>query len=889
MTRLARLVHGVRALFSRKADRELDEELRAYVDLAADAKVAAGASRETAYRAARLETGNLDAAKELVRDIGWENAVLAGGRDIRHAGRLLRRAPGFTAAATLTLALGIGATTAIASVVYGVLLKPLPFADPDRLVALYHVTPASRTDAQSAATYFTYRDHGRVFDGIGLWTSGDVSVVRNASPEQVHVLRVTEGTLSLLGVRPERGRLFQPGDDVPNGPARVVLAYPYWRQAFGASPDVVGQPLVIDGTPHEVIGVLPRSFRLLENDSQVVLPLQLDRAAARTGPLPGLKGIARLKAGVTLADADADIARMIPLIVREFPLAPGLTEKMWASVGLAPNVRPLAEAAIGEMRRPLWTLLGAVGVVLLMAWANVANLLLVRAEGRRREFAVRCALGASRRRMAAALLSESLILGLAGGAVGVLLAGLGVGLLRRLAPVALPRVDDIGIDAVVLLFTLVVSVVTSLLFGLLPVLRMGALNAGALTETGRSTTDPPGRHRVHNILVVVQIALALVLLVVSGLMVRTFVALRQVDPGFVRPAEAQVFDIVLPPALIREPRQVAATYEQMAARLQHVPGVQAVGLGVIRLDGIAGKAPLYVDGRAAPVLPPIRSVWTIGGGYFDALGNALVAGRAITWSDILESRPVAVISQNLAREFWPTPANAVGQRIGLFPGGPWQEVVGVAGDVRADGLNRPAPQLAYFPMASAQGVSRNVTFIVRSSRVGTPGFLRELQQAVWSVNPNVPLAAARTLQEIAAVSTAQTSFALIMLAIAAAVALLLALVGVYGVVSYVAAERTHEIGIRMALGAQSGDVRTMLLRRGVALTLAGLALGLAAAMLVTPVITTLLYGIGPLDPLTYAGVALALGAAVLLATYLPVRRAARQAPIGALRAGSARP
>jgi putative ABC transport system permease protein len=806
-------------------------------------------------------------------------------QDVRYAARTLRKQPGFAAVAILTLALGIGATTAIFSVVYGVLLKPLPFADPDRLVALYHLAPGfgpGSKGPQGAATYFTYRDNGRVFEDIGLWHAENVSIIRSGAPEQVQALRVTDGTLSLLGVRPELGRVIQKEDDVPGAPLRVVLTYGYWQRAFGAARDVVGQSLGIDGTSYEIVGVLPASFKLLDTEPQVILPLRLNRANTLTGGFL-YSGVARLKPDVTLSQANDDIARMIPLIVKQFPLMPGVTQKMWDSVGLAPNVRPLAEDVIGEMSRPLWILLGTVGIVLLMAWTNVANLLLVRAEGRQREFAVRGALGASRGRIAAGLLSESLMLGLAGGALGILFAQAGVGLLRKMAPAALPRVDDIGIDAVVLLVTLIISVVTALMFGLLPALRLGTLNFSVLKEAGRSASDAPGRHRTRNTLVVAQVALALVLLIVSGLMARTFVAMRQVQPGFVRPAEVQTFGIALPGALIRDRQQVARTYERIAERLMQVPGVVAVGLAnMIPMDGTRGGAPLFVEDRPVAGTPPARRAKAIGPGYFETMGNPVVAGRTITWTDIFELKPIAVISENLAREYWGEPTKALGKRIGGIPG-EWSEIVGVVGNVREEGLNQPAPTIVYWPMADQRFVSRDMSYVVRSKSVGAPGFLRELQQAVWSVNPNLPLATMQTLDEIQADSMAQTSFAMVMLAIAASVALLLGVVGIYGVIAYIATQRTREIGIRIALGAQTGDVRRLFLRHGLVLTLGGIALGIGAAILLTRVMSALLFGVGPMDPVTYVAASAGLAAVAALATYLPARRASAVDPVVALR------
>jgi predicted permease len=875
----------------KRTDEDFGEEIRANIALDTDRLIAEGMNPEQARRAALRAFGNITRAQERFyesRRLTWLDDLR---RDVRYGLRALVRTPGFTAVAVLTLALGIGASTAIFSVVYGVLLKPLPFHEPDRLVALYHLAPGFGTNElpQSAATYFTYRDNARVFEDIGLWNTGDVSVNRSGEPEQVRALRVTDGTLSLLGVRPALGRLVRKEDDVPGAPDRVILSHAYWQRAFGAAKDVVGQSLVMNARPYEIVGVLPASFKLLETDPQVILPLRLNRANAEAGGGIGPRGVARLKPGVSLTQASDDIARMIPLIVEQFPPQGALSEvarKVWQEAGLAPNLRPFSEVVIGEMDRPLWILLGTVGVVLLMAWANVANLLLVRAEGRQQELGVRTALGASRGRIALELLSESLMLGLAGVALGVVFAQAGIGLLRRMAPAALPRVDDISLDAVVLLVTLIISVVTSLLFGLIPVLRFRAINLAVLKDAGRSASDAPGRHRARDTLVVAQIALALVLLVVSGLMARTFVAMRQVEPGFVRPEEVQTFRIALPAAIIGNPERVARTYEQIAERLKQVPGVAAVGLAnTIPMGGGGGGSPIFVEDRPAAG-SPFRWSKAIGPGYFETLGTPLVAGRAITWADIHQLPPVASgpslppvlwISENFAREYWEEPSKALGKRLGAP--GLWSEIVGVFGNVREDGLSHPAPTFFYTPMSN----SRDIAYVVRSDRVGAPGFFRELQQAVWSVNPNLPLGRVQTLNEIQARSMAQTSFAMVMLAIAASGALLLALVGIYGVVSYIAAERTYEVGIRMALGAQSWDVRALFLRHGLVLTLAGLLLGTGAARLVTPIMSSLLYGVVPTDPVTFAGMAVVLGAVTLLATYLPARRASRVQPIIALR------
>jgi predicted permease len=608
----------------------------------------------------------------------------------------------------------------------------------------------------------------------------------------------------------------------------------------------------------------------------VLVPLQLDRAD-ETNVSFGFQALGRLKPGTTLAQANADIARMIPIVVRKAP--------RHEAFRLEPNVRPLAQDVIGDVGQLLWILLATVGVVLLIACVNVANLFLVRAEGRQQELAVRAALGASRGRIARALLAESVALGLAGGAVGLLLAESALGLLRRIAPATLPRVDEIALDPAVLLFALAVSVVTGLLFGSIPVLRVGTGRADALKEGGRGSSDGRGRQRTRNVLAVAEVAMALVLLVVSGLMIRTFVAMRSVEPGFVHPEAVQTFRIAVPPRLVEDAQHAARLHEQIAGRLGQVPGVASVGLSSsITMDGEDNGNPLFVEyvGVREGELPALRRFKTAGPGYFETMGNPVVAGRAPAWVDTFQERRVVVLSENLAREYWPTPADALGKRV-RTGGTTWYEVIGVVGDERDDGLNQPATPIVYWPLVNDSYARLTLSYSVRSERVGAPGFLRELQQAVWSVNPDLPLANVQTLDQIRAESMAQTSFAMVMLAIAAAVALLLGTVGIYGVIAYIAAQRTREVGIRMALGAQTADVRRLFLRYGLLLTGAGITLGIGVALALTRVMSALLFGVGATDPATYALVSAALAATALFATWIPARRASRIDPMAALR------
>jgi putative ABC transport system permease protein len=902
-TRLARL------RLSPAREAEIVDELSQHLDDRYDELRGAGADEADARRLAIEELLEPDALARRMRGLRQAHIppattpavptahALAGiSQDLRCAARMLRKQPGFAAVAVVTLALGIGANTAIFSVVYGVLLKPLPFHEPERLVGVWHRAPGLNISLleQGAATYFTYRESSRVFEDIGLWDSEEVSITGRGEPERAQALWVTDGLLPILRVQPLLGRFFTKEDDAPGTPRRAILTHGYWQRRFGGASDVIGRSLIVNGRPCEVIGILPASFKFLRTDPAVLLPFQFNRAEVRVGDF-SYRAVARLKPGVTLEQANADLARMIPLTFDRFAMWPGLTRKMFDEARVGPNVHPLSQDAIGDVGRVLWILVGTVGIVLLIACANVANLFLVRAEGRQQELAVRVALGASRSRIARELLSESVGLALAGGALGLLLASACLGLLAKLAPAGLPRIDEISINPVVLVFTLAISVLAGLLFGLIPVMRFGTPSFIALKEGGRFASDAPGRHRARNALVVSEIALALVLLIVSGLMIRTFIALRRVDPGFVRPNEVQTFRISIPKALIGDPEHVVATYEQIAQHLEQVPGVLSVGMSSsITMDHNSGSTPIFIEGfpEAGRAMPPLRRYKRVGPGYFDTMGNPVLAGRAITWTDIRHGRPVVVISENLAREYWKAPAEALGKRITQSRENPWREIIGVVGSERDDGLDRDATATVYWPIVIEQwwnepiDVQRNMAYAVRSARVGSPGFLRELQQAVWSVNPNLPLGSVRTLDDIQADSMAQTSFALVMLAIAATVALVLGIVGIYGVIAYIATQRTREIGIRMALGAQTGDVRRLFLRHGLLLTGAGIALGIGVALAVTRVVSALLFGVSPMDPVTYVAVAASLATVALVATYVPARRASRTDPIVALRSGT---
>jgi putative ABC transport system permease protein len=808
--------------------------------------------------------------------------------------RRLVRVPLFTTVAAMTLAVGIGANTAIFSVVYGVLLKPLPFRQPDRVVGVWHTAPGINIPLlnQSPATYLTYRDSSRVFEDIGLWDTAAASVTGSGEPERISVLLVTDGVLPLLGVQPFLGRSFDRIDDSRAAPERVMLAYGYWQRKFGEDRNILGRLIQVDGTPREVIGVLRPDFRFLNTNPQMVLPFRFDPSQVFVGNF-SYQGVARLKPGVTIEQANADVARMLPLTLERYRLPPGFTRKMFDDARIGPLVRPLAEDVIGNVRRVLWVMLGTVAIVFLIACANVANLFLVRAEGRQQELAVHAALGASWRRLTTEILSESVTLGLLGGAVGLLLAYAGVAALRWSAPQGLPRIDDITIGAPVLMFAVLISIFAGLIFGLIPVLRFASPNvAGALKEGGRLSSAGRERHRVRNTLVVGQIALAVILLVASGLMIRTFQAMRHVEPGFTRPEQVLTLRVSIPESLVRDAGQTALMHEHIAERIAQIPGVRSVGLSTsITLDAGSSYDPVTVEDFPTPEgrIPPIRRFKWLGAGYVETMGNRVLAGRTFTWTDIHNRAHVAIVNEKFAREYWKDPAAALGKRIKVAPANPWRTIIGIVGDERDDSLARPSPATVYWPMLQEKfwdepvAVQRTIGYVVRSERTGSEPLLKEIQQAVWSVNPNLPVARVRTLERVRDESMAQTSFALVLLAISSAVALLLGIVGIYGVLAYIVTQRTREIGIRMALGAAERDVSRLFLRYGLLLTSIGVVLGLIGAAATTRVMEALLYGVSAVDPATYAIVAVCLAAVTLLASYVPASRAARIEPAVALR------
>jgi predicted permease len=883
----------LRSLFRRgQADQELDDELRDHVERKTEEYIAKGVVPEEARRQALLDMGGLERRKEECRDVRRVRGLQDLAQDLRIALRMLRKSPAFTAITIATLAIGIGANSAIFAVIENVLLKPLPFPDPVQLVDLGHDVPGIGLHGRSAPfLYFTYRDQSRSFQSVGLWREDSNNLTGLAEPEHVRSLEMTSEVLPMLGAQPSLGRLFSDADAAPGAPLTVILAYGFWRAQFGADASVIGRNILVDGLPRQVIGVLPRNFWFMDSKADVVLPFQFDRNKTFLG-LFQASGIARLKPGVSLAQASADCARLIPVALRSFPPPPGLTLETFERDHITPAITSLKASLLGDIGGVLWVLMGTIGMVLLIACANVANLMLVRTQARQQELAIRSALGAGWWQISRELLLESLALGVAGGAVGAGLALAGLRLLQVLHPADLPRLHQISMDAGSVLFTAAISVVAGLLFGLIPAIRYAGGAAAALRMVGRrGGSESRQHHRARNTLVIVQVALALILLVSAGLMIRTFQALLRVNPGFTQPQELQIFDISIPRTVSASPVAVTRMQQSIAEKIAAVPGVSSVGLtNDVPMGSGHWYDPVQVEGRDADKAPSLVYKF-VSPNLLATMGNSLVAGRDFTWEDLYGQHRVAMLSENVARELWGTAQAALSKHVRRLSNSPWCEVIGVVADERADGVDKPAPTTVYWPLlmdhfglAEPLYATREVYYVIRTPRAGSSALVQELSLAVWSVSKELPLANPQTLEDLYKQSLARTSFALVMLGIAGVMAFALGIAGLYGVISYSVAQRTREIGIRIAIGAQRSAVRRLFVAEGVRLAAIGILCGTAAALGLMRLLGSLLFSVKPIDPLTYAAVALALATAAVIASYIPAMRATRVDPVEALRA-----
>jgi predicted permease len=892
------------ALFRRKEIyNRADEELQFHLTMLEQRMIESGISPNDARILAQRQLGNATRIKEQSLDAWRYTFMDTLIRDFRFALRRLMKNVSFVVTAVLTLALGIGATTAIFSVVYSVLIKPLPYPKADELVRIRH----SDIDGErsfSETMYLTYREENRTFASIGLWHETAATLTDRGEPELVRALRVTDGTLQALGIQPMRGRWFtkQEYGPVAEGPEPVILSYAFWQRRFGGEEAVLGREITMEApsgarasplaAQWQVVGIMPRSFRFLDMAPQpeVIVAMRLNPARETINSF-SYDALARLAPGVTAAGARADLERMLPIWLDAWPIQPGgSTKEAIANWRITPVVVPLKDDLVGGVATTLWVLMGAIGAVLLIACANIANLMLVRADARRQEFAVRAALGAAPAGIARELVVEGLVLGAAGSVLGLGLAYVGVQFLVAMGPSDLPRLEEIAVYAPVLAFTVAMAMASTVVFSAIPALKHALQIDTPMTGSPRASTGSPQRSAARSALVIVQVALALVLVVSAALMIRTFQALRDIDLGFSDPATIQTAGIAIPFTQVSDPEQVArvakmtSLQREILDRLAALPGVASVGFANdLPMGGGQWNGPVLVEGEtlAAGETPPSRRWNFVSPGYFEAIGTRMIAGRDITWSDIEAGGRVAVISEDFAREIAIEPAAAVGRRIRLrFDQAGWDEVVGVVQQVHQDGLLEGMPSMAYWPVLTSHRLFGRLdgAFVIRSDRAGTAALRNEVRQAVRSVNGSIPMTREGTMRDLYAASFARTSFTLVMLAIAGGMALALGAVGIYGVISYVVAQRTREIGIRLALGARPRHLERMFLLHGLALSGVGAVVGLVTAMGLGRLMSSLLFGIGPMDPVAYVAALVITITASALASYLPARRAAAISP-----------
>ena len=889
-----RLINLVRP---RRVDSDIQRELEFHIDERADQLHAEGVPLEQARQTARRHFGNALRIREdthRVNSIGWMEQLT---RELRFALRLFRKSPAFAATAVVTLALGIGATTAVFSVVNAVLIRPLSYPDPDRLIGIWHSAQfqgiTSRNVRLSSTMYLTYREHNRTFEHFGLWRPGAATVTGLGDPEQVRTIVVTHDTLPALGIRPAIGRWFTAADDTTGTTETVLLANGYWQRRFGGDPGIIGRVVTIDARPREVIGVMPATFGFLNADADIILPQRFEAEQLLPNDVHTYIGIARLKPAVSLEQASADVARMLPLWIAER----GTNASALTGARFGPALRPVKQDVIGDVSPVLWVLMGTIGIVLLIACANVANLLLVRAEGRRQELIIRAALGAGWSHIARHLLAESGVLSLAGGVVGLALAYGGLQLLIAIGPAQLPRLAEISIDGRVLAFTLVVSLASALLFSLMPALKCAAptrsLGIGTIPG-GRTVSDSPTRQRTQHALVIVQVGLAVVLLVASGLMIRTFLALKNVQPGFTAPSQVQTMRLSISPSEVPDPERVVRMQQDILNGLAGIPGVTAVSFATALPMEFEFENNTTMTADGEPVtqgIPPLRRSKNVSPGFFATLGIPLIAGRDFTWTDVFDRRLVVIVSASMARALWGEASSAIGKRVRVGRVGPWNEVIGVAGDVHDSGVDRDPPAIVYFRAGvlgalTATGpafIPRDATFAIRSSRTGTDAFIAQIARAIWATNPNLPLARVQTMGEIYARSMARASFALVMLAIAGAMALTLGMVGVYGVISYAVSRRRREIGVRLALGAARTGILRQFLGQSVRVSAVACLCGLALSLVLTRLMAGLLYGVSATDATTMVGVVALVLIVATVAALIPATQAAFIQPMRTLR------
>jgi putative ABC transport system permease protein len=899
MSSVSRLWNAIRRA---RHDDDQRQEIEAHLAEIEAEERALGWTIEEARQRARLRFGSPLSYRDQAVDAVVATSVSDAGKEIIFAARRLRRSPAFTMATVLTLALAIGANAAIFAVVQRVVVNSLPYPDSEQLLDIDHGAQRLNLSSGMGMTrglYYQYLERARSLESIAAYAFYDLTLTGDGDPERIRVARATTALAAVMRVSPALGRWFRDDEGVPGASAVAVLSHGLWVRRYGRDPNILGRSVTLGGVPTEVIGVMPASYAF--PDPRVDVWIAEPIARSMGFGIWTYKGVARLRAGVTVADARAELNGLIGDLPRAFPgdlNAVGNGEQ----IKLFSNARTLKEMIVGDVARGLWILLVSLGLVLLIACANVANLFLVRSEARQREVAIRAALGAGRLGIARYFFAESFLLSIAGGVIGVALAWAAVRLLVTLGPATLPRLEQIRLDGVAVAYTFALSLLGAAAFGAIPLGR-SALTVASLHEGGRGNTASPHRHRARHTLMAAEVALALVLLVASGLMVRSFQKLRALDPGF-DPTSALTFSVGLPDRHYVDRQAAVAGHQALLDRLSTLPGVTAVSAATcLPLAGGCFGNTVVVEGRPGQPgsIPPIALFRAIAGGYFETMGIRLLRGRVIDRRDIERREPAVVVNDAFAKVFFPN-QNPIGERVASnraparsgAPNLTFLTIVGVVANTPTLALAEPRPvPLLYMPMSIAGGpdfpvsslVGPNISVMSYVVRSGTSvsGLMPSVRAAVSAVDPQLALAQVGTLQDTLDRASAQMAFTMVLLAVAAAVALMLGAIGIYGVISYVVTQRTAEIGVRLALGAEPAEVSRMIVRQGALVVVAGLAVGLAAALAGSRLIESLLFGVSPRDVGVFGSTTLLLIAIALLACWLPARRAAQLNPLDAIR------